>query len=216
MEKRLGKPFRDRPTERMTPAEMGEDVRWLEDHFGFIKQSQERQQTILDILEQCLTWCVYHSDKPGPRGIVVDPWNELEHQRPDRWSETEYISWALSTARRFARLRQCHVWIVAHPAKLLKDRDTGKRPVPSPYDISGSAHWYNKADNCLTVWRNPREDDGQVQVHVQKVRLKHIGKAGLAELRYNRVTGQYRDVLKVAQAPADVKKRAAGDTEVEF
>jgi twinkle protein len=211
MEKRLGKPFREGPTERMTPAEMSEGVNWLEERFGFIKQSQEQPQTILEILEQCLTWCVYHSDKRGPRGIVIDPWNELEHQRPRDWSETEYISWALSTARRFARLQQCHVWIVAHPAKLQKDRETGRRPVPTPYDISGSAHWYNKADNCLTVWRDPNEDDGPV--HVQKVRFKHVGKVGVAELRYNRVIGQYRDALKIAASTHDVKKRAAGDTE---
>jgi HD superfamily phosphohydrolase YqeK len=48
---------------------------------------------------------------------------------------------------------------------------------------------------------------------VQKVRFKHVGKVGVAELRYNRVIGQYRDALKIAASTHDVKKRTAGDTE---
>jgi hypothetical protein len=42
-------------------------------------------------------------------------------------------------------------------------------PVPTPYDISGSAHWRNKADNCLTLWRDEKEPDRPVQLHVQKI-----------------------------------------------
>jgi len=64
--------------------------------------------------------------------------------------------------------------------------------VPRPDTISGSQHWWNKADNCVTVWRDYDNRDAPVQVHVQKVRFKHIGKIGMAKLDYDRVTGQYR------------------------
>jgi hypothetical protein len=66
-------------------------------------------------------------------------------------------------------------------------------PVPTPYDISGSAHWRNKADNAITVYRDVTAEYGLVQVHVQKVRFKHCGRVGVAELRYDRLTGRYSD-----------------------
>jgi hypothetical protein len=41
---------------------------------------------------------------------------------------------------------------VAHPQKVA--RENGKLPVPRPDMISGSQHWWNKADNAITVWRD--------------------------------------------------------------
>jgi twinkle protein len=75
----------------------------------------------------------------GIRGLIIDPWNELDHARPASLSETEYISRALTLIRRFARANGVHVWVVAHPTKLIKGAN-GKYPVATPYDIAGSAH----------------------------------------------------------------------------
>lgn len=86
------------------------------------------------------------------------------------------------------------MWVVAHPQKLYR-LDDKTYPVPTPYDISGSAHWRNKADNCLTVWRDEKLPDEPVQIHVQKVRFREVGSPGVALLRFNRVTGQYQDYL---------------------
>jgi twinkle protein len=85
-----------------------------------------------------------------------------------------------------------HVWVVAHPQKLYR-KDDGSYPVPTPYDISGSAHWRNKADNCVTVWRDERDPDSPVQIHVQKIRFREVGSPGMADLRFNRLNGRYTD-----------------------
>ena len=69
---------------------------------------------------------------------------------------------SLGQIRRFARIYAVHVWLVAHPQKLYR-RDDGSYPVPTPYDISGSAHWRNKADNCVTVWRDEQEPSSPVR-----------------------------------------------------
>jgi twinkle protein len=191
LEKLVGKPFGPGPTERMTPDELAAGVGRLEANFGFIRPSGDQPANVSEILDECYTWVSLERERPA--GVVLDPWNELEHQRPQRLSETEYISDALSRIRRFARTTNCHVWIVAHPRILQRDK-TGKRPIPTPYDVSGSAHWYNKADNCLTVWRDVAADDRIVHLHVQKVRFKHIGKVGVVELRYDRVNGRYSEV----------------------
>ena len=124
------------------------------------------------------------------RGVVLDPWNEIDHSRLGGLSETEYISQSLSKLRAFTRACGVHLWIVAHPTKLQKEAD-GSYPVPTPYDVAGSAHWRNKADNCITVWRDTKEHNDLVEIHVQKVRKKSVGRPGLVTLKYQRVAGNY-------------------------
>ena len=68
--------------------------------------------------------------------------------------------------------------------KLNKGPD-GNYPVPRPYDISGSAHWFNKADNCIAIWRDVMNNPQLTQVHIQKVRFNSTGHPGVAELLYD-------------------------------
>jgi twinkle protein len=100
--------------------------------------------------------------------------------------------------KRFARRRGVHVFVVAHPTKLQRGED-GQYPVPSPYDVAGSAHWRNKPDNCLTVWRDtqPRETQPGVEpiqyseVHVMKVRWKQNGHIGVVAFTWDKLCGRY-------------------------
>ena len=46
----------------------------------------------------------------GIRGLVIDPYNELDHQRPGAMSETEYVSQMLTKIKRFAQHHDVHVW----------------------------------------------------------------------------------------------------------
>jgi twinkle protein len=126
------------------------------------------------------------------KAFVLDPWNEIEHKRPVALSETEYISQTLSQIRNFARLHNVSAWIVAHPAKLVKDK-SGSYPIPTPYDISGSAHWRNKADVCLCVWRDVEKNDGVVKLYIQKVRNKNAGRPETVNLHWTRANGIISD-----------------------
>jgi twinkle protein len=80
--------------------------------------------------------------------------------------------------------------------------------VPTPHDIADSAHFWNKSDNCITVWRDQAEGSQGVDIHVQKVRFKHIGRIGVETLLYDRVTGRYNEAPKVPKKP---KERARAD-----
>jgi twinkle protein len=86
-----------------------------------------------------------------------------------------------------------HVWVVAHPTKLIRGAD-GKYPVATPYDIAGSAHWYAKADNCISVHRDKDDPAATTAIHVQKIRFGEIGGRGVADLRYDVPTGAFRDI----------------------
>jgi len=186
LEKYNGKPFGQGPTERMAQQDLVDGIQWLQDHFVFFSPPETDMtiEKILELARQAVT-------RYGINGLVIDPWNELDHSRPTNLSETEYVSRCLTKVRRFARLHHVHVWFVAHPTKLKKN-DNGTYPIPTPYDISGSSHWRNKADNCLTVYRNLEAENHLVQLHVQKIRFRQVGKIGAVELMWNPTNGRYR------------------------
>jgi twinkle protein len=137
--------------------------------------------------------------------LILDPWNEFDHTRPNGQTETEYICTSLTQIRRFARAHGVHVWLVAHPQKLYR-REDGTYPIPTPYDISGSAHWRNKADNCLTVWRDELEPAHPVKLYVQKIRFREVGKIGVADLQWNRLNGRYEETAD-REIPAHWQER---------
>jgi twinkle protein len=210
LEKATGKPFGTGPSQRMSTDEMTETAIDLANKFSFLTVNQEFVQmpsvhSVIEAASEVIT--EWRKNGLGKRvGVVIDPWNEMDHGRPANQTETEYISQTLSFVRQFARDWEVHVWIVAHPKQMQKDKD-GKINCPRPYDVSGSAHWYNKADNCIAVFRDVI-NGGPVQIHVQKVRFKHIGKPGIVELNYDKVTGQYIDPNWVPTR----KEMAGGET----
>lgn len=164
---------------------------WLQDHFTWLYPDDDGETVNLDwILDRAR----FLAETEGLNGLVLDPWNEIEHQR-GTMSETDYVSLALTKIRRFARRFDVHCWIVAHPTKLQKDKTTGQYPVPTPYDISGSAHWRNKADFCLTIHR-PDVTQNMVQLYVQKVKFKHLGRVGQCTLNYRWHCGTFEEVPK--------------------
>jgi twinkle protein len=189
---RARKPFGAGPRARLSPEELAEARDWLARRFWFILPPDD-EFTIDGILRRARAAVLRY----GVRGVVIDPWNEIEHSRPPSMTETEYIGQALTKIRNFARRHELHVWIVAHPTKLVKDRD-GQYPVPTLYDISGTANWRNKADMGVVVWRDPTDESAPTQVHVQKVRFRECGEVGMVPLYFDKATGRYSDLGPVS------------------
>jgi twinkle protein len=122
------------------------------------------------------------------------------------------VSKTLSLVRNWARKNAVHVWIVAHPQKMR--REEGKLPIPKPDMISGSQHWWNKADAAITVFRDFEKLDSQdVDIHIQKIRFKHIGRPGLVTLKYDRISGRYHEPFGVKAMPMSEWKRRTREEE---
>ncbi|CAM8890812.1 unnamed protein product [Rhodiola kirilowii] len=192
LEKRIKKPFFDTrygaSVERISIDDLEEGKKWLSDTFYLIRCENDSLPNIKWVLELAKAAVLRH----GVRGLVIDPYNELDHQRPGNQTETEYVSQMLTMVKRFAQHHSCHVWFVAHPRQL----HSWVGSPPNLYDISGSAHFINKCDNGIVIHRNRDANAGpldQVQVCVRKVRNKVVGTIGDAFLTYNRVTGEYTD-----------------------
>lgn len=172
---------------RFTLSDCVDMGHWVNEHFTFI-DGQDEDVDLDAIFERIL------EEKKVRRvdGFLIDPWNELESARPEKMSETEYIGLCLKRSRIFARKHDLCAWIVAHPTKQYKDKNTGEYPIPTLYDISGSAHWYNKADNGITVHRDLAAN--LTRIIVQKVKFKYYGKPGEVAMKYDPYSGRYTEM----------------------
>lgn len=181
MKKIVGKDFDSR---RINKTEFKNAALQIDDKFKFFNL-MENELTIDGILSKAKEVVGMY----GINGLVIDPYNYIEANMKTGMSETNYISEVLSKVVYFAKEYQVHIFFVAHPTKIQTDPKTGNFVVPNLYSISGSANWYNKADNGMVVWRNFQTDE--IQVHIKKVRFNWIGKVGHANFGYNKTTGQY-------------------------
>jgi len=178
VQKVSGKPFFPDENGRMTEVDLAQAESFVDDHFHFINPEVVNIDSILEIASALIY-------RYGIKGLVIDPYNELDHNRQVGISETEYVSQFLSKVRRFARKKDIAIWVVAHPTKPNRDH---KIEAPTAYDISGSANWANKADNALSVFRGI---GNEVQVHIKKIRFKEVGKLGIVDLKYENKSGRY-------------------------
>lgn len=162
-----GMPFFQGPNPRMSREELRHSKFWVDSYFKFIS-SKEHTPDVDWILERARALVLRH----GMNGLIVDPYNEIEASRPANQTETEFVSQLISKFKRFAKLNGVTVFMVVHPTKLRSQNPGEKEPVPGLYDLAGSAHWRNKADAGLVVYR----DYGEQETHVfsKKIRRQPI------------------------------------------
>ncbi|XP_062096400.1 twinkle homolog protein, chloroplastic/mitochondrial isoform X3 [Humulus lupulus] len=119
LEKHIKKPFftvrYGESAERMNAEEFEHGKEWLKDTFYLIRCEDDSLPNIKWVLDLAKAAVLRH----GVRGLVIDPYNELDHQRPPNQTETEYVSQMLTKVKRFAQHHSCHVWFVAHPRQIL-------------------------------------------------------------------------------------------------
>tara|TARA_R100000908_G_scaffold18099_2_gene6957 strand:+ start:5509 stop:7251 length:1743 start_codon:yes stop_codon:yes gene_type:complete len=180
------KPFDMGPSERMTPEDLQGAVSFIDEHFKFI-ESKDRVPTIDWLLEKARAACIRH----GINGVVIDPYNEISANRSAGKREDEHIRDLISACKAFCRNQGIIMWVVAHPAKMMR-KDDGSYPVPGMYDISGAAHWNNMADVGLVVHR--LFDEGKTVVCTKKVREQgYYGNLGEAVFEYDTNRKCYRE-----------------------
>lgn len=183
IEKFTGKKFGANVENPLTSNEYKAAKEHLQDDFSFIAPSDYKLDTILEKARFLVR-------KRGIKCLVIDPYNRLEDEQGAR-SETRYISGILDKLQNFAQQEDILAVLMAHPTKMPKDKD-GKTMVPTLYDISGSANFYNKADFGIIV---NRDREAQVtEIKVEKVKFRHLGQCGSVFFKYNINNGRYTPV----------------------
>lgn len=211
MEKIVGKSFafRKNPAHRINEKEFNDGVEVIAEHFNFINISQ------IDIsLKGILDKAAELVQRKGIKGLLIDPWNYIEHKIPAGQTETQYVSESLTMIKSFALKYGVHVFLVAHPTKVQKDKGTGKYDVPNMYSISGSAHFFNKTDIGMTVYRD--FDNNLVTVYINKMRYPWLGKIGYTSFTFNTDTRQYIPEHAPAWTPVSAAQTIDSSEETPF
>lgn len=190
IEKFTGKKF-DR--QHLSYGEYKQVKQKLETDFFFISPKDDyRLETILEKAKFLVR-------RKGIKALVIDPYNRLDDES-NGMNETRYISHQLDEMTNFAQRNDVLLILMAHPTKQPKNKD-GVIEAPTLYDISGSAHFYNKADFGIVVHRNRVENT--VEVYVQKVKFRHLGEVGIALFKYNLNNGRYVPYVQGAEPEWD-------------
>jgi len=186
-----GQPFSKGPTQRMDRETLRQTKEFIHDRLFMVLPEEP---TVDAVIEKFL----WTHRRHGVGGLLLDPWNEMDHSRPNGMSETEYCNRELRKIKRVGWNYGVWIGLIAHTTKMYRDKD-GKYPVPTLYDINGSAAFFNKADNGIVVWRDKSNELLPSEIHVQKVRFHEIG--GLTgdspvKLRHDKVTGRYWETVE--------------------
>lgn len=144
-------------------------------------------------------------------GMVLDPYNEIEHKRPRGMNETDYIATVIHTFRNFARKLDIHFWFVAHPTKPVRKSirynkgeitAADRKPVYDAitlFDISGSSNWKSQADFGAIVHRDLGDTTAPSIIEIEKVRFRENGSIGQVPMYYdylcNRFVEDWNDLL---------------------
>ena len=159
--------------------------RFISKHFKWMNTDGDKLPTLQAIMEMIKSWV----RRFGIRGIVIDPFNYIARDKDT--NETDWISTMLSAIKLLCKTHGLHIWFVAHPTKMKANADD-ELPVPTGYDISGSAAWYSKADMGLTVHRPEAGSEGEkTELHIWKAKRRWMGRLGSCEVWYSPHHHQY-------------------------
>lgn len=168
---------------RITPMEVATVAGYLNRNIWWVKP--EKDFTLDSILDRVSSL----RQKQGLDYFVIDAWNKLEHKYAG--SETKYIGESLDKIAMFCETENLHCFLVVHPAKMPKEKDSDKYKVPTLYDCAGSANFYNKSDNGITIYRNFEDGNKTTDVYITKVKFAHWGQIGSSSYHYDSVSGRF-------------------------
>lgn len=186
-----------KPMAEQSQQERREAFSWVDQTMNFIVTPDEIEDDAevmtVDWLLETMAASVIRF---GTDLFVIDPWNELDHAVPKDQTLTQYTGYAIRKFKKFAKHYDCHVTVVAHPAKMGRDKASGELPMPTLYDISDSAHWNNRTDVGMIVHRT---DEGNV-IKVAKSRYwDQIGPTGSYLAHFHPRSGRFQVVEEIAR-----------------
>lgn len=168
---------------RITKDEIGLAKDFLNDRFFWIRPENDfTLDTILKHVKQLVL-------RKGIDFFVIDAFNKLEHKYEQ--NETKYIGECLDKMAVFCEDTKTHLFLVAHPTKTPKQKNSNKFEVPNLYSISGSANFFNKTDNGICVYRD--YEDEVTRIYIQKVKFSFWGEVGNCEFKYDLISGRYNE-----------------------
>jgi twinkle protein len=175
---------------QMSESEYIDAANFINDHFFVI--DPEDDYSIETIIEKAN----FLVKRKGIKSLIIDPYNQIEHQMERGQREDLYISKFMSHLKREALKMDISVHLVAH--QVTPNFSGGEDyPQPDSYKIKGGGTFSDKADNVIIVWRPFRKSnqkDTTVKIIIPKIKKqKLVGLPGEFDLFYSRTKNQYFD-----------------------
>ena len=155
----------------LTEQEYIDACLFIDEHFFYVYPDNEHD---INSINEKFRYLIL---KKGVDGVMIDPFNQLDHNQKAYQREDQYLSALLKDIKRFALLNNVVYCIVAHPKNPSYNQDKSL-PVVDMYDIAGGAVWGNKCDQIISYYRPRFHEDKNspdVQVYIQKLKRKRTG-----------------------------------------
>lgn len=163
---------------KMTQPQLEEAIAWVDTKFVFLDEGETSIDSVIERAEAAVM-------RNGVRALYIDPFNFLQQDKPaDGENQQRGINDLLVRLKTFAVAHDVAVMLVAHPAKFHENLNQGR--VPTGYDISGSAHFFNICDSGITLSRD-KENPGVSKLTSWKARFTWLGSIGECEIGFNPV-----------------------------
>lgn len=159
-----------------------EVLNYINDKYVFINAPEMEKMHYSDIIKKMKGI----NKRYGCNYFIIDPYNYIEKDGNDHTSHSP----ALRALANFAKTFNALTILVAHPKKMEKSED-GNYKYVNPYDISGSADFYNIADTIISFWRDFNSNRNLLMV--QKVRNEWNGTCP-SEIELEYVNGTYQTI----------------------
>ncbi|HEX5150069.1 MAG TPA: CHC2 zinc finger domain-containing protein [Parafilimonas sp.] len=181
--------FRKDVSKRINEQEFQASFEFINEHFFFI----DIEQTGAEI-DKILSKAAELVKRYGINALIINPWSCIEHKRPANQTETEYVCESMTKMINFCLRYNVHLFLIAHTTKIQKSQLTKKYEIPTLYSISGSAHFFNKTHNGITVYRD--FEKGITEVFIQKVKQSWLGKLGSCCFNFDTETREYIPIIQ--------------------
>jgi twinkle protein len=187
---------------RMSRAEFEEAKRFVNEHF-FLMYPEDNAS-----LDSILERAKYLVKKKGIRGLIIDPYNTIEHDMQGL-REDLYISKLMGKLKKFSVQYSLSSHLVAHQNKPKEFLQSGDYPKCDPYQVKGGGTFADKVDNVLSLqrpFRRSSPSDPSVVIESHKIKKKKLtGVPGDITLYYDWRSNRYMDPQLSGKSPMEVK-----------
>ena len=160
-----------------------DSLKFMSDYIYIVNTHEEiNESTLLEVFE-------YASRKYNCKHFIIDSLLRVILEDKEEFiAQKMFVSKLVSFCKKF----NCHVHLVAHPRKGMKDSDK-----PDKSDVKGTSSITDLAHNVISVWRPDEEcsiGNKTNDVLVQVLKNRELGTLGKIRMQFNKETKRFNDM----------------------